>query len=531
MLAVDLGRPPWHNHSGRNEPLRIGPYKMTGIFRWIERHAETTPDKAAILFEGGSVTYAEFAARVRAAAAALKYTYGIQPGDRVAYLGLGLPDAFYLLFACARIGAMFLPMNWRLAAPEHQYILGDSGAGLLIADADHRARAEELRKPLPALRLAACDFEADGWTPFWATGAGGAGGDAAPIAGADDPVLLVYTSGTTGRPKGAVLSQGAITVNARNAIHANDMSAADNALNALPLFHVGGLNVLSTPAFYCGATLTLHRRFDPAAALAALQGGVSLAVLVPAMLQAMIADAGWAAAAFPNLRFVISGSTIVPLPLIAAMAAKGVPMGQVYGATETGPYATYLRAGDAAAKAGSAGPVAIHCGLRIVDSDDQELGAGQAGEILIRGGNLFSRYWRNEAATRDALKDGWHYTGDIGYLDDDGYLWVHDRKKDVIISGGENIYPAEVEMILHAMTDVADGVVVGLADAKWGEVPFAVVQMNKGAEVEAAAFLARFEGKIANFKRPRGVVFTDSLPRNAMGKVLKHQVRTLVAER
>lgn len=501
---------------------------MTGIFRWIEAHAETSPDKPAILFEGEVVTYAKFADRIRAAAAALKNTYGVQPGDRVAYLGLGLPDAFYLLFACARIGAMFLPMNWRLAEPEHQFILGDSGAALLIADADHRARAEALQKLLPALTLAACDFEAGGWSPFWAAGVGE---DAAPVGSADDPLLLVYTSGTTGRPKGAVLTQGAITVNALNAIHANDMSAADNALNALPLFHVGGLNVLSTPAFYCGATVTQHRRFDPSGALAALQGGgITLAVLVPAMIQAMMAEANWEAAEFPNLRFVISGSTIVPRPLIEAMAAKGVPMGQVYGATETGPYATYLRAGDAAAKAGSAGRVAIHCEMRIVDTDDQEVGAGEAGEILIRGDNLFSEYWRNEAATREALKDGWHYTGDIGYLDGDGFLWVHDRKKDVIISGGENIYPAEVEMILHAMTDVADGVVVGKSDAKWGEVPVAVVQMRQGNQVEAAAFLARFEGKIANFKRPRHVVFTDSLPRNAMGKVLKHQVREQINE-
>jgi len=502
---------------------------LTGIFRWIERHADKTPDKPAILFEGRVVTYAQFAARVRAAAGALKKTYGVQPGGRVAYLGLGLPDAFYLLFACARIGAMFLPMNWRLAAPEHQFILGDSGAKLLIADADHRARAEELRAETPALTLAACDFEADGWAPFWAPvdGDDGEDGEApAPVGGADDPVLLVYTSGTTGRPKGAVLSQGALGVNALNAIHANDMSAADNALNVLPLFHVGGLNVLSTPAFYCGATLTLHRRFGPAGALAALQArGITLAVLVPAMQQAMMAEPDWAAAVFPDLRFVISGSTIVPRPLIEAMAAKGVPMGQVYGATETGPYATYLRAGEAAAKAGSAGRAAKHCQMRIIDADGGAVVAGEAGEILIRGDNLFSEYWRNEAATAEALQDGWHYTGDIGYLDHAGYLWVHDRKKDVIISGGENIYPAEVEMILHAMTDVADAVVVGKADAKWGEVPVAVVQMNTGAVVEAVAFLARFEGKIANFKRPRDVVFTDSLPRNAMGKILKHQVR------
>ena len=504
---------------------------MTGIFLWIDRHAEATPEKPAILFEGTAVTYADFAARVRAAAWALKNTFAIEPGDRVAYLGLGLPDVFYLLFACARLGAMFLPMNWRLAAPEHRFILEDSGARLLIADADHRTRAEELHAGLPALTLAACDFKAGGWAQFWAAAETGAGDDVNPEAGPDAPVLLVYTSGTTGRPKGAVLTQAAIEVNALNAIHANDMTAADHVLNALPLFHVGGLNVQSTPAFYCGATLTQHRRFDPADVLAALQqDAISLAVLVPAMLQAMMAEPEWAVAAFPSLRFVLSGSTTVPLPLIEAMRGKGIPMGQVYGATETGPYATNLRAAEAAAKAGSAGQVALHCEIRIIGTDDRDLTAGEAGEILIRGGNLFLEYWRNEAATRDALRGGWHYTGDIGYLDGDGYLWVHDRKKDVIISGGENIYPAEVEMLIHAMGDVADGVVVAKADGKWGEVPIAVVQLKAGAEVEAGDFLARFEGKIANFKRPRDVVFTDSLPRNAMGKVLKHQVRKLIAE-
>ena len=501
---------------------------MTQIFRWIEQHAKATPDKPAIMFEGATVTYGAFNTKVRNAATALKLNHGVGCGHRVAFLGLGLPEAFYVLFACARLGAIFLPLNWRLAAPEHKFILEDSGARLLIADADHRKAAEALQENLPALALAACDFEAAGWSPLWLETRED---KSEPETRADDPVLLVYTSGTTGRPKGAVLTQGAIEVNARNAVHANEMTAADTILNALPLFHVGGLNVLSTPAFYAGATVILHRRFDPATVLAALcNDRVTLAVLVPAMQQAVMKQPGWEAARFPDLRFVLSGSTIVPIPLIEAMHGKGVPMGQVYGSTETGPYATYLRSGDAAAKRGSAGQVAIHCELRIVDDIGRDLDTGQAGEILVRGGNIFSEYWHNPEASREALRNGWHYTGDVGYLDEDGYLWVHDRKKDVIISGGENIYPAEIEMLLHTMDDVADGVVVSKADPKWGEVPVVAVEMKADALHDSAAFLARFEGKIAGFKRPQAVVFTDALPRNAMGKVLKHEVRAMIAE-
>ena len=512
---------------------------MTGISRWIDRHAEFVPQKPAILFEGEVVTYADFARRVLDAARTLRNVYGVKPGDRVAFLGLGLPDVFYLLFACARLGAMFLPLNWRLAGPEHHFILEDSGARILIADADHRARAEELHAALPDMALVACDFEAQGeaqgeasgWPNLWLDCEGAEGDDANPEGGSDAPVLLVYTSGTTGRPKGAVLTQEAILINALNAIHANHMTETDHILNALPLFHVGGLNVQSTPAIYSGATITLHRRFVPADVLKALQHeGITLAVLVPAMQQGVMAEPGWNAAQFPDLRFVMSGSTTVPRPLIEAMHAKGVPVGQVYGSTETGPVAVYLRAEDALAKAGSTGRAGLHCDMRIVDEDGRDMPEGEAGEILIRGGNLLAEYWRNEEATRAALKDGWYFTGDVGYVDADGFLWVHDRKKDVIISGGENIYPAEVEMIIHAMVDIADGVVVGKADAKWGEVPIAVVELKAGAEADAAEFLDRFEGKIAKFKRPKDVRFIEALPRNAMGKVLKHEVRAMIAE-
>jgi fatty-acyl-CoA synthase len=219
---------------------------------------------------------------------------------------------------------------------------------------------------------------------------------------------------------------------------------------------------------------------------------------------------------------------VVPQPLLAAFHARGVPAAQVYGATETSPIAVYQRAADAPRKEGSTGKAALHAEMRVVDAGGQDVAPGGRGEILIRGPNVMYEYWGNDAATRDALRDGWFHTGDIGWVDGDGDLWVVDRKKDVVISGGENIYPAELESVLHACPAIRDAVVVGRADARWGEVPVAVV-VKAAAELDESAVLALFEGRLARFKYPREVVFLDELPRNAMGKVLRYLVREWIA--
>ncbi len=494
---------------------------MNDLSFWVERNAAFTPSKTAIRFEGEDIDYARFAATIRGCARALKNVHGVEPGDRVAFLGFNSPWTLALFFACARLGAMFSPLNWRLVAPELAYILGDSAPRVLIADSHHAALGREAMAGCPGAVIAVDDVASDAETAD--------GEDRNPDAGPGTPCLLVYTSGTTGHPKGAVLAQEAIQVNAHNCIHYAGLTDADRVLTVLPMFHVGGLNILTTPAFYVGATVILHRRFDAAATLRAIAGErPTQLVLVPATIQAVMELPGWGDADLSSLRLLTTGSSIVPLHLIDAVHARGIPVCQTYGLTETAPVAVYQKPGDGLLKPRSTGKCGLHCEMKIADDDGNPVPDGASGEILIRGGNVLLEYWNNREETRRALREGWFHTGDVGYRDGDGDLFVDDRKKDIVISGGENIYPAEIEQLVHRMDDIADVAVVGRADSRWGEVPVAVVVPAPGAAIAAPDFLARFEGRLARFKHPKDVLFVDALPKNAMGKTLKHELRETV---
>ena len=496
---------------------------------WLEKNADFTPEKIAIRFEGEEISYKLFSEKAHRYARALKHIYGVGRGDRVAFLGMNHPDLLYLFFSCARLGAIFLPLNWRLAVPEHLFILKDSTAKVLICDNEFREHANKLREDLSDCEFISSDFEEDNWQSLQGGIKSAKGDDSNPHVSMETPFLLVYTSGTTGRPKGAILTQQAIQTNAHNSIHYSGMTDRDHILTALPMFHVGGLNIQTTPAFYVGATVTIHRRFNPEEILRSIQNeNPTLLVLVPATIQAVISQSNWVKTDLSSLRLVNSGSSMVPLPLIMAFHDRGVPVAQVYGSTETGPVAIYQKIENAWEKPGSAGKVAIHCQMRIVDDEDNDVKQGDSGEILLKGDNILFEYWGNETATKDAIRDGWFYTGDIGYQDEDQDVWVNDRKKDVVISGSENIYPAEIEALIHEMTDITDGVIVGKPDEKWGEVPVAVVIQNKGANISEDNFLSRFQDQLARYKHPKAVYFVEDLPRNAMGKVLKYEVRKLV---
>ncbi|TCZ66210.1 acid--CoA ligase [Roseicella aquatilis] len=471
--------------------------------RWIEGHAAHTPDAAALTFGGERITYAALQARIAATAAALA-ARGIGRGDRVAFLGTNHPSQLVLLFACARLGAVQVPLNWRLAAPELRFILEDSGAALLAAT---RTMAEAARAALPP---GCALLDAEGEWP------------AAPLAPAagqeEDPVLLVYTSGTTGTPKGAVLDQRAVLYNALNARHGFALSPADRVLTLLPLFHVGGLNIQTTPALLTGAEVVLLPRFEPALFFQAVaEHRPTLTLLVPAVMQALVSHPGWAAADLSSLRAIGAGSSEVPLPLIEIFHARGIPVQQVYGATETGPIAI-LQTREAALQApGCLGLPALHGEARVVDPDGRELPPGGAGEIQLRGPHVARGYWQAPEATAASFREGWFASGDVGRRDAEGRFWFTDRLKHVIISGGENIYPAEVECVLRTAPGVREGAVCGRPDPRWGEVPVAVVVPGPG--FEAAAVLRHFEGRLARFKQPRAVVTVEALPRTALGKV------------
>jgi fatty-acyl-CoA synthase len=500
------------------------------IADWIDHNAGLTPDKAAIRFPGRELSYAAFAALVGRTASALAAS-GVRRGGCVAYLGLNSPEMLALLFASARLGAMFMPLNWRLAGPEHRQMLDDCPPRVLIVEPAFAAQTDAFRALLdPGIELIACGPAADGWTAWEAfCDRGGEPVPRDPQVGDETPLLICYTSGSTGKPKGVLLSQGALACNAANSIDMHGLTADDVILNTLPLFHVGGLNNLTTPALQTGCTVVLHAKFDADATFDAIEGeGITLTVLVPAQLDMMMAHRRWAGADFSRLRMITTGSTIVPMHVIHTVHAKGVPLAQVYGSTETCPIAVYLKAEDAMRKPGSTGRVAARCQLRVVDDTGVDVPPGNTGQILIRGDNLMSGYWKAPEATAAVLVDGWFHSGDMGHMDEEGYLYVDGRSKDMIISGGENIYPAEIENLLIESPDIAEASVIGRPDARWGEIVVAVVVPKADRRINSEQVMKILEGRIARYKHPKEVVVVDQLPKTALGKIRKEDVRQMV---
>lgn len=494
------------------------------ISRWIERWADFQPDKPALRFAGADISYGALDAAVRRTAWVLESALGVRRGDRVAHLGLNSPDLIVLLFACARVGAMLCPLNWRLAPPEHAAILKSAQAKAVFAEPDYLAGLESVLDDLEAMRRVAWGPPRDGWEARDVLEGAAEADMRRPSGHLEDAALLVYTSGTTGRPKGAVLTQSALFWNAVNSAHAHDLTSRDRVLSFLPMFHVGGMNIMTTPALHAGASVILQRRFDPDAFFDALAADrPSLTLMVPAVMQAIQAHRRFADADLSCLRLINAGSSTIPHALIEGFHARGVPVCQIYGSTETGPIAVYLRAEDAFARVGSTGKPAIHCDLRLVDDAGRDVPDGEPGELWVRGPNVMAGYWRDEEATGEVMVDGWFRTGDVGVRDADGFVTINDRRKDLIISGGENIYPAELENVLMDIDGVREAAVIGRPDPKWGEVAVAVLVAEPGVRRETV--LGAFEGRLARFKHPRDVVFVDALPRNVMGKVLKFELR------
>ncbi|MFE0361420.1 acyl-CoA synthetase [Streptomyces griseoaurantiacus] len=499
-----------------------------GIGSWPARRARKTPRRTAIVHEDTHLTYRDLHERVLRLAHALR-ALGVARGDRVAYLGPNHPSFLETLFATGVLGAVFVPLNTRLAAPELAYNLSDSGSTVLVHAAGHAGTAAAAGAEAPALHritLGPAAEDALGYEELLA------GAPADPLdepVGPDEPCMIMYTSGTTGRPKGAVLSHANITWNSVNVLVDTDLAGDEVTLVVAPLFHTAGLNMTCLPTLLKGGRVVLHGAFDAGHVLEAVAAHrVTYMFGVPTMYDAMAAHPRWRDADLSSLRSVSCGGAPVPARTIETYLARGLAFSQGYGMTEASPGVLFLDREEATAKAGSAGVPHFFTDTRVTAPDGGPASPGEKGEILVRGPNVMSGYWGRPADTAAAFtEDGWLRTGDVARTDEDGYAYIVDRVKDMFVSGGENVYPAEVEDALLGHPAVRECAVIGVPDAVWGEVGHAVVVLEPGADAGAdgAEILGRLHGRLAKYKIPRTVAFVDALPRTASGKIVKSAVR------
>jgi fatty-acyl-CoA synthase len=494
-----------------------------GLGSWPARRARMTPDKPALVQAGRVTTYAELEHRSTRLALGLRRR-GINRGDRVAFLGLNCVELVETMFAVAKLGAVFLPVNTRLAPPELRHVLEDSGARLLIWQAGFEAGVES--PEVAGLELERAQFVDDDGASL--TLMFGPEGTIDEPVGLDDLFMIQYTSGTSGRPKGVMLSHANIVWNVFNLMVDVDLGSNEVALVTAPLFHTAALNQVLFPTILKGGTALIEARFDPDRAIELIeQEGVTLLFGVTSMYLALAATKRFAEADLSTLRGALSGGAPIPESLLRTWLDRGLMITQGYGLTESSPGATMLRAADGVRKLGSAGTACFFTDVQVVTPTMDPVAVGEPGEVLVSGPNVTSGYWQNSAATDDAFIEGWLRTGDLAVVDEEGYLTIVDRLKDMYISGGENVYPAEVEQAIHTHPAIAEAAVIGVPDERWGEVGRAVVTLHEGAELTEAELLAHLEGRLARYKIPKSVVVVRELPHNASGKLVKSRVKEM----
>jgi fatty-acyl-CoA synthase len=495
-------------------------------------HALSRPDFDFTQFEGCGITYGQAKARSEQLAAVL-WSLGIGKGARFAILMRNSPDVLLLFLAASRLGAVPVPLNYRLAPREWAEIMADAGAELIVADAAFTEGLDAALAQREMMRLCA-DGEAPGWPALQGLLAA-VPPLTAPVITPSDILFQMYTSGTTGCPKGALLSHRAIVGNIVQSSFAAPykLSPGERTLVVLPLFHIAAI-ATALGAACSGATLMIHREVDPAAIARALtEDDIVTATFVPSVIQFLLALPGLDKMRFPGLKALGYGASPIAAPVLQhALEVFDCAIYQGYGMTELGGSCCYLTEADhRKALAGradlllSAGRPLPGSEVRVVGPDDEPLPAGVTGEIVVRGEQLMSGYWQMPEATAETLRGGWMHTGDAGYFDEDGYLFIRDRIKDMIVSGAENIYPAEIEGVLYKHSGVAEVAVIGVPDPRWGETVMAVIvpRGESGATPEELEAFCREH--LGGFKVPRRYEFLEALPRNAAGKIMKRELR------
>jgi acyl-CoA synthetase (AMP-forming)/AMP-acid ligase II len=487
-------------------------------FSVLAHHARRAPDRPLAIFRDETVTYGEMASRSAALAGGF-HEQGVGAGAVVGVLAYNCIEFLETIFAANYLGAIAMPINWRLAAPEVRYILEHSRARVLVTDGSLIDLANEAAKGLDDVLVVAVDKLADLRRTNDLT---------QRTVAADDVHRLMYTSGTTGRPKGVMLTHANLAW--KNLAHIVEFGFTSNDLGLAcgPLYHVGALDLTATSLIAAGATTIIHRMFDAADVVDEIERSrVTTVWLAPAMVNAIMALPDIDARDLSSVRLVINGGEKMPIPLIERIQRvfPSAWFADAYGLTETVSGDTFLDRDSILTKLGSVGRPCLYLDLDIWDEGGRSVAAGERGEVVLRGPKVFKGYWRDADATEKAFAGGWFHTGDIGVRDDDGYLWIVDRLKDMIVSGGENIAGSEVERVLYEHAAVLEVAVVGRPDEKWGEVPVAYVALKPDTAATADELIEHCRGQLAKFKVPKDVVFVDALPRNPSGKVLKRELR------
>ncbi|OGQ13845.1 MAG: hypothetical protein A2026_10020 [Deltaproteobacteria bacterium RBG_19FT_COMBO_46_12] len=492
---------------------------------WIKKWSFLQPNKRALIFEDHPFTYQEINLRTNQLCHFL-LERGVQKGDRVSVLLYNCHQYIEIFFALSKIGAILVPLNWRLAGPELEFIIKDSGAKMIIFEPEFEEIITSIR---PHLNISNGDFISVGSPcPDWANDYEKTLVDY-PVhepnlktsVGDEDPHILMYTSGTTGIPKGAILSHRKTFFNALNADIFYSLTSKDTMIVSRPMFHSGGLLVEAAPVLYKGGTLLLKKRFRSHEILDAVQKyRVTLFELPATLYQFILRECDLTQYDLSSIRCFFTGGERVPKAMLKEYYRKGITISQIFGQTEASTI-TFLSPDDAVLKIGSVGLPVFHGEVRIVDKTGKEVSPGEVGEIIIKGPTLMSGYWKQPELTAETIRDGWLYTGDLARTDEEGYVYIIDREKDMYISGGENVYPAEIEKVLHTHPKIFDAGIVGVPDEKWGEVGKAFIILKPGETMNNGEAFEFLKGKVAKYKIPKYVEFIEELPKTASGKIQK----------
>ena len=511
-----------------------------GIGSWLERRRVKSHARPGVIFHDCVTTYPELANRSNALANVLS-GWGITRGSRVAYLGENHPSFLEAFFATAQLGALFVPLNTRLAPTELNYLLSDSGATVMIVSEALRTAAEAALTDTQVAHLVVVediftedlhgvpvihDLQVSYLEPLLSRSSTEF---VDRVVTHDDPAVIMYTSGTTGHPKGAVLTHGNLIWNSYNVLVDYDIVSTDVSLMISPMFHAAAFGMGVLPTILKGATLVLEAGFEPGRVLELIQAYKATVISgVPTTYQMLCEHPNWGITDISSLEKITCGGSPVPMRVLEAYEARGLSFTGGYGMTETAPGATSLQPDRSKTKAGSAGLPHFFTDVRVADGEGHELPSGEVGEIQIHGPNVIAKYFNLPEASREAFtEDGWFKSGDMGYTDEEGFLFISDRLKDMIISGGENIYPAEIESVLMRFGAIAHAAVVGVADEKWGEIPIAVLVVNDSA-IDIDEIRNGMLNELARYKVPKKFVLIPEMPRTASGKIRKLELRQLV---